>query len=219
MGVFFFQNDIIESLEKNLAFHMIFEHSIFFLTGVSLILLNELVLKKLNSSTLLSVKNKDHFYDYSSFFMIRIFIKNWKSLLKIIFSLNKYPLLWLFIAIDIMIFWHIPIFFDLAVLDNFVHILQHISFMIVGLSVFMALRNFGESLHLFLLISLIGMMGLSGVLFSIIGDHIYLVYDIQKHNEAGFYMVLTSIIILILLFPIYLIKRAMIHIKFYKQKI
>ena len=76
------------------------------------------------------------------------------------------------------------------------------------------LRNFGESLHLILLIPLVGMMRLAGVLFSVIGDNIYLVYDIQQHNEAGFYMMITSFVILILVFPIYLIKRAWFILNF-----
>lgn len=89
-------------------------------------------------------------------------------------------------------FWQIPVLFDLAVLDNYTHILQHLSFVTVGVSTFIAIRNFGESFNLLLLVSLICMMGMSGVLFSVIDDSIYFVYSVQQHHEAGFYMVLTS---------------------------
>lgn len=223
IGFFFSQNIIIESIEKKLSFHMIVEHSIFFMAGVSLVLINESIIKILNGSLLLLKKNEDQNHiksnKFSYFFVVKELLKRWKSLLKVIFLLNKYPILWIFIAIDLMIFWHIPLLFDLAVLHNFTHILQHISFMIVGASIYMAIRNFGESFSLILLVFLIGMMGLSGILFSVVEDNIYVVYDIQNHHEAGFYMVVTSIVILILIFPIYLIKKAMFHIKLSNQKL
>lgn len=221
IGVFFSQHDVIESLEKNLSFHMIVEHSIFFMVGVSLVLINESILKILNSSLPL-LKNENQNQVKSNkfpYFVIEVLLKKWKSLLKVIFSLNKYPIIWIFIVIDIMIFWHIPVLFDLAVLNNFTHSLQHISFIVVGASIYMAIRNFGESFNLILLVSLIGMMGLSGMLFSVVEYNIYLVYDIQNHHEAGFYMVITSIVILILVLPIYLIKKTLFHIKFSNQKI
>lgn len=220
--IFFSQNDKVESLEKNLSFHMIVEHLIFFMVGVSIVLLNESILKILNNTLLLVLKNASKnelkFEKFSFLYLLNIIIKKWKSLLKIIFMLNHYPMIWIFIAIDIMIFWHIPLFFNLAVLDNFTHILQHLSFIIVGASVYMAIRNFGESFNLILLVSLIGMMGLSGILFSVVDDNIYVVYDIQQHHDAGFYMVVTSLVILILILPIYLVKKAMFHIKFTNQK-
>jgi hypothetical protein len=117
-----------------------------------------------------------------------------------------------------MVFWHIPIFFDFAALDSFTHILQHVSFMVVGASILMTIRNFGDSFNLILLVSLVGLMGLSGLLFSVMKDSIYVIYDIKNHNEAGLYMILTSLVILILIFPIYLIKRAMIYINSLNKK-
>lgn len=223
IGFLFSQNIIIESIEKKLSFHMIVEHSIFFMAGVSLVLINESIIKILNGSLLLLKKNEYQNQiksdKFSYFFVVKELLKRWKSLLKVIFLLNKYPILWIFIAIDLMIFWHIPLLFDLAVLYNFTHILQHISFMIVGASIYMAIRNFGESFSLILLVSLVGMMGLSGILFSVVEDNIYVVYDIQNHHEAGFYMVVTSIVILILILPVYLIKKAMFHIKLFNQKL
>ena len=222
VGLFFTQNNMVETLEKNLSFHMIVEHLIFFIAGISLVLGNELLLRLINRSMLFSLKEKKQKQiksnNFSSFLVLKTLLKKWKSLLQIIFLLNRYPILWIIIAIILMVFWHIPIYFDFSALDNFTHILQHISFMVVDVSIFLAIRNFGESFTLILLISLIGMMGLAGLFFSVINDNIYMVYDIKNHNEAGFYMVLTSLVILILIFPIYLIKRGMIYINFFKQK-
>lgn len=219
--IFFSQNDKIESLEKNLAFHMIVEHLIFFMIGASIVLLNESILKILNN-TLLNFKNSNNnqlkFEKFSFLYLLNIIVKRWKSFLKIIFMLNHYPVIWIIIAIDIMIFWHIPFFFDLAALDNFTHILQHISFIIVGTSVYMTIRNFGESFNLILLVSLIGMMGISGIFFSVVDDTVYVVYDIQQHHDTGFYMVVTSLVMLIVILPVYLVKKTMFHIKFTNQK-
>jgi len=218
--LFFSQNDLIKSIEKNLSFHLIFEHFIFFSIGVASVLISEYMLKFLNKTILIKNQSENalKINNVSFFSFANIIIKKWKSLLKIIFSLNNYPLIWIFISVYIMIFWHIPVLFDLAVLDNFTHILQHFSFIIVGASSFMAIRNFGESFNLLLLVSLIGMMGMSGVLFSVIEDSIYSMYNIEQHHEAGFYMVLASFFILILILPIYLIKKAMFHIKYSNQK-
>jgi len=110
------------------------------------------------------------------------------------------------------------LFFDLAVLDNFTHILQHLSFIIVGASVYMAIRNFGESFNLILLVSLIGMMGISGIFFSVVDETVYVVYDIQQQHDTGFYMVVTSLVVLIVILPVYLVKKTMFHIKFTNQK-
>jgi cytochrome c oxidase assembly factor CtaG len=38
----------------------------------------------------------------------------------------------LLVAASLLIFWHIPFFFNLAVLENTVHILEHLSFIIAG---------------------------------------------------------------------------------------
>ncbi|MDR4510746.1 MAG: hypothetical protein MRJ93_03465 [Nitrososphaeraceae archaeon] len=183
-------------------------------------LISESILKILNKTLLLQnlSENELKTKNISFFSLANTIVKKWKSLLKIIFSLNNYPLIWIFISVYIMIFWHIQDLFNLAVLDNFTHILQHLSFIIVGASSFMAIRNFGESFNLILLISLIGVMGMGGVLFSVIEDNIYSVYNIEQHHEAGFYMVLTSFFILVLILPFYLIKKAMVHIKYSNQK-
>jgi len=93
---------------------MIVEHLIFFMIGFSIVLLNESILKILNNTLLLIFKNSNNnqlkFEKFSFLYLLNIIVKKWKSFLKIIFMLNHYPVIWIIIAIDIMIFWHIPFF-------------------------------------------------------------------------------------------------------------
>lgn len=90
--------------------------------------------------------------------------------------------------------WHIPDVFDYTFTHSQIHILQHISFIIVGAATFVTMRILGESFNLFLLLSLIGMMGFAGLIFVIMDGSIYRVYSITSHHDAGIYMIISSIL-------------------------
>ena len=66
-----------------------------------------------------------------------------------------------------MIFWHIPSVFDFASLYEPFHILQHVSFIIVGAAGFLAIRSLGESFSIFLLFTITGMMGFASLAFAV----------------------------------------------------
>jgi hypothetical protein len=78
--------------------------------------------------------------------------------------------------------------------------------------VFMTIRLLGESFNLFLIFSLIGMMGFSGLILVISDSQIYQVYSISSRHNAGIYMVITFVILLLVIMPAYLIRRTMFHI-------
>jgi hypothetical protein len=115
-----------------------------------------------------------------------------------------------FLSIDLDIHTYGSIF-DFASQHIQVYILQHISFIIVGTTGFLAIRSFGESFNLFLLMSMMCMMSFAGLLFSVTQTPLYVVYSINDHNDTGTYMILTSVLMLLIGFPAYLIHRALFH--------
>jgi Cytochrome c oxidase caa3 assembly factor (Caa3_CtaG) len=87
-------------------------------------------------------------------------IQYWKAILRTIFRLNTHPWSWIVIVGFLIFIWYIPQIFDYASTHENVHVMQHISFIMVGAGVFVTIRLLGESFNLFLIFSLIGMMGL-----------------------------------------------------------
>jgi hypothetical protein len=57
-------------------------------------------------------------------------------------------------------------------------------------------------------------MGFAGLLFSVITDPVYSLYSsVSGHNEAGNYMLITCILLLLIGLPAYLVHRALFHIR------
>lgn len=107
--------------------------------------------------------------------------------------------------------------FDYAELHEQAHIAQHISFVVVGAMGFLAARSLGESFKLFALFALNGVMGFAGLMFSVLDRPIYLVYSVNSHNNAGVYMLVSCIILLLVILPAYLIRRTFFHIRVRKS--
>ena len=208
------QTFILIPLEKELAYHMIVEHSIFFLLGAASIKIAELFLKALviyskkqgnNDSKNSNIYNKKN--------IILKFTIFWSKLLRKIFKTKEMGFVWVIISIFILAFWHIPSIFDYSELHADIHILQHISFIIVGMTGFLSLRALGESYKIFLLLILAGMMGFIGLIFSVLDTSIFDVYSISSHNYAGTCMVVVSLVILIVGLPLYTIKKTLSYAK------
>lgn len=88
----------------------------------------------------LPVKQKQQGHGQELSFTI---IQYWKILLGTVFKLNKHAWIWLVIAILLMSVWHIPEVFDYAFTHSQVHVLQHISFIVVGAAIFVTIRILG----------------------------------------------------------------------------
>ena len=221
------QSPILEFTEVSLAGHMILEHLFFFLLGGMSVMLGEIILKSLLISTSASHNNnenndstrknrsendKDITIANQPSLGLTI-LSRWKYLLSKIFSINRsgYRYIWIIISVFILAIWHVPSIFDYAEQHIQVHIAQHLSFIIVGATGYLAIRSFGESFNLFLLLTLMCMMGFEGLLFSVTQTPIYNVYSLHDHNDAGTYMILISILMLLIGFPAYLIHRALFH--------
>jgi hypothetical protein len=199
------------SMENELAYHMIIEHSIFFFLGAISIKIADLILKMLikfdRRKTNGTIKNK---YKNSTILKLTNF---WSRILRNIFKTKKIGYIWVIISILILTFWHFPIIFDYSELHPNVHVLQHVSFIVVGMTGFLSLRALGESYKIFLILILSGMMGFIGLIFSVLDISIFDVYSVPSHNYAGTYMVIVSIILLLIGLPLYTIKKTLSHIK------
>lgn len=204
-----FQDTVLFTLESDLGNHMILEHTLFFLMGYLGIKTSETILKILCAS----IKNDlgDHHANDTSW--QRNLMKHWTRIVRYLFMINRIPFIPLIFAIILLTFWHVPKVFDYAVFDAQVHILQHLSFILIGMLLFLCTRQLGESLTLFLLVTSVGMMILSGLVLALANARIYVPYTISSHNVAGDYMLAISIAIAVICFPVYLIRRTLVHIR------
>ena len=135
------------------------------------------------------------------------------TILRKIFKIKKIGFIWVIITILILTFWHIPFVFDYSELQGDVHVMQHLSFIVVGITGFLSLRALGESYKIFLLLILAGMMGFIGLMFSVLDTSIFNVYSVSSHNYAGTSMVIVSLILLLIGLPLYIIKKTLSYVK------
>jgi Protein of unknown function (DUF1404)/Cytochrome c oxidase caa3 assembly factor (Caa3_CtaG) len=163
-------------------------------------------------------RNNNNLYsdnnNWNLLFLTRIVIRFWSKIIRKIFSLNsRHAFIWLLITVILLATWHWPPLFDYAVLHENIHILQHISFIIVGAAGFIALRTLGESFKIIILITLNAIMAFTGLLLSVTTEPVYSFYSINGHNEAGTYMLITCILLLLIGLPAYLIHRTLFHLR------
>lgn len=196
---------------------MIIEHMLFFAVGALSVVTAEIFLREItlrHRQYIGKVKNKEmKAGSVTAIARTTEIIQYWKQFLRKIFRLNKYPWIWIIIALLLVVIWHIPYVFDYAFTHSVTHVLQHLSFVVVGAAIFVTMRVLGESFNLFLLLSLIGMMGFWGLIFVISDSQVYQVYSIRSHHDAGIYMIISSIFLLLVVTPVYLIRRTIFHLK------
>jgi caa3-type cytochrome oxidase assembly factor Caa3/CtaG len=203
---------VLGQLERDLGNHMILEHTLFFSIGSLSVCVAERILKFMVSNERNSfISSKSKIQRPPSRATGKA-IQYWKATLRTIFKLNTHPWSWIAIAGSLIFVWHIPQIFDYASTHDYVHVIQHLSFIMVGAATFMIIRLLGESFNLFLIFSLIGMMGFSGLILVISDNPIYQVYSIRSHHNAGIYMIISFVILLLVIMPTYLIRRTMFHI-------
>jgi hypothetical protein len=212
------QESVLEELESSLGNHMIMEHLLFFTIGALSVTLSEIILRTIiikNRQHVEKLKRKEITGENTTIDNVGSteIIRYWKVFLRKIFRLNRYTWIWIIIALLLIFVWHIPKVFDYAATHSLFHVLQHISFVVVGASIFLTIRILGESFNLFLLLFLIGMLGFGGLIFVILDDQIYQVYSVRSHNDAGIYMIISSIVLLLVVTPAYLIRRTIFHLK------
>jgi hypothetical protein len=203
---------VLGQLERDLGNHMIIEHLLFFLIGALSVCVAERILKFMINIDRKSLGDIQSVFQRTSPRIIGKVIQYWKTILRTIFKLNTHSWSWITIAGSLIFVWHVPQIFDYASTHYYVHVIQHLSFILVGAATYMTIRLFGESFNLFLIFSLIGMMGFSGLILVISDNQIYQVYSLSSHHNAGIYMIITFVTLLLVIMPAYLIRRAMFHI-------
>ncbi|MGN6347664.1 MAG: DUF1404 family protein [Candidatus Nitrosocosmicus sp.] len=201
---------LLISMENELAYHMIIEHSIFFLLGAISVKVAEMILKTL---VIYQRKQKKTPHHNQNNIIISKSTGGWSSFLRRIFKTKRIGYIWIIVSILILTFWHLPFIFDYSEMHPIVHLMQHISFILVGVTGFLSIRALGESYQIFLILILSGMMGFVGLIFSVLDNSIYTVYSITGHNYAGTAMVIVSIILLIVALPSYAIKKTVTYAK------
>jgi hypothetical protein len=202
-----FQEWILVLLENDLGYHMIFEHAIFFSIGYLSVPASELLIKYIKIN--IDKKKNKRVYEI----VLSKFNQYWTHFLStVFFKFNKkWIILFIFIVI-LMLIWHIPKIFDYATFNPNIHILQHFSFIIVGILLFVSIRQSSESNSIFYLLSSIGMMILSGLILATTNNIIYTFYSIDSHHTSGNYMFILAILMGLVIFPFYLIHRTLFHI-------
>jgi len=204
---------LLKFSEKYLESHMIIEHSIFFLIGILSVIIIEKSLKpilalekkKINTNESKTNKNKNTNIQFT---------KKWINFIRHIYSI-KPKVIWLVILLYLLIFWHIPFVFDIVSNDSFIHILQHISFILSGSILFILMRQYGELFDILLIFSITGMMGLGGIMFAVLDKPVFQSYTLDSHRNTGNYMLILSLVFGMILLPFYLIKKTFNHIKIY----
>lgn len=200
-------------MESELAFHMIFEHSLFFFLGVFSVKFFEslfrITMDYSHQQPQFNHRNKIN----SDKIKCNSFTNIWKNAVRFVFKFKTIGYVWMLASVTILVFWHIPSVFDSAVLNDDIHELQHVSFVAVGAMMFLSTQFLGDSYKIFLLVILASMMGSMGLIFSLTNVSIYNTYSVSSHNYAGIYMIVTGLLILIVVMPFFMIRNAVRYLK------
>ena len=87
---------------------MVLEHSLFFITGVPSVMIAETVLRFL----VFSERKRDTDLRKSKGRLTLII--DWSTLLRNIFTLNKFGFIWIIISIILLTIWRVPFIIDFA---------------------------------------------------------------------------------------------------------
>ena len=104
------QPTFIEVTEQGLANHMVLEHSLFFIAGALSVIIPESALRFL----VFSERKRDTDLRKSKGRLTLII--GWSTLLRKIFTVNKFGFIWIIISIVLLAFWHVPFIFDFVCL-------------------------------------------------------------------------------------------------------
>jgi len=160
---------------ENLAYHMMGEHIGYALGALLLSFgVESVVLRMLAGS-----KGSD---------ASRSFARFYARLIAVAHALNRHGALSTPIITILLVYWHAPINFNAAVLNEGTHILMHLSFVAVGLLIYLNMKTLprGESLGNFLMAMQVMMVG--GILLMITPSHYYFTYPFAQQLDAGLLM-------------------------------
>ena len=161
---------------QSLAFHMVAEH-LGFVAGSLLISFGiEIILRDIVTN-----RRKSRFV-----FAVATIYQN---LIKVNRRLNAHGVIGVPVAIIILSYWHLPENFDSAVLTEEIHIMMHISFILLGVIVFMNIKAISKGELLIHVFALMTAMVAWGVVLITTPEHLYSSYPMIQQAEAGTAMV------------------------------
>ncbi len=111
------------------------------------------------------------------------------GLLRINATYNKKGLLTFFAAGFLVAYWHLPVNFDAAVLNEGAHVMMHTTFMLVGSLIFVGSKLFTWRVRTFLLLVPSKAMGIFGAYLMFTTGYVYPVYPASQQTECGLAMV------------------------------
>lgn len=92
-----------------------------------------------------------------------------------------------------LVFWHLPFAWDTAVLNPLVHVLEHFSFLLVGLLAGSTLMAFSDSGKIgTLVLAFFGHMAYAIVLISPTSSAVYPLYSVAQQATVGWALILTG---------------------------
>ncbi|MCH8022338.1 MAG: cytochrome c oxidase assembly protein [Thaumarchaeota archaeon] len=199
LGVFLaaaLTTDAVELLEEmHLAFHMLPEHIAYILvggftsSGIEKIIVASIIRFRVKKGGVLLARV------YSTFSKINI-------------AVNKKGVVGIAIISILLVYWHMPENFTLAVLSQIIHHQMHFSFILIG-GIMLALTKVLSRVRLLVLLIAVGkVMALYGFYLSTVVSPIYVTYNLDQHGVVGLIMS-ASMIPVIAVSVIYLVRRIM----------
>jgi len=186
----------IELLEEmSLAFHMLPEHVAYILVGG----LTSSGLEKIVIYSIIRFREKKSGV---------LLAKAYSTFSKLNITLNQKGVVGIAIISIVLVYWHIPDNFTLAVLNNTLHFQMHFSFILLG-GIMLALTKVLSKIRLTLLLIAIGkVMTLYGFYLSTVATPVYVTYNLAQHEVGGLIMG-ASMIPIIAVSVVYLVQRIM----------
>lgn len=176
-----------ESLDSSLTLHMMVQHA-FYLAGGFLIA----------SGADLLVLGSSKF----SKTITLVYAKLMKANVKV----NRRGFVAFTLAAILTVYWHIPAYFDAAVLDENVHILMHFTFTVVGGLLFIGSGLLtGRMRHVLLLLPGKA-MGIFGAFLLFTTWYVYPVYPVGEQADTGLVMVVMMLVMDLTIVPYWLYK-------------
>ena len=130
----------------------------------------------------------------------------YSGLLRINATYNKKGLVTFLIAAALVGYWHLPVNFDAAVLDENIHIVMHTTFMVVGSLIFAGSKLFTWRVRTFLLLIPSKAMGVFGAFLMFTTGYVYSVYPQWQQTQCGLAMVVMMLGMDLTLVPYWLYK-------------
>jgi len=161
----------VDELEiTDMLFHMLVEHFLFISAGFLILSVFEDIITGLPiaGSQLMQDLRRLHVW---------LILANKK--------INRYGIFGLTTSAAILGFWHIPDILVIGTLDEFLHEIMHISYMVMGGLIYMSVKQISRTKLALILIGFCKVMLWSGLYLSMTDTYVYKLYPLWQHHLVG----------------------------------